>query len=257
MNVAILCGGMGTRLREETAIRPKPMVTVGAHPILWHIMKTYSHFGFDDFVLALGYKGEMIKQYFINYRSIDADFKICLGDGKIQPLRPCALDWKVTLVDTGVASLTGGRLHRLEPYLKDETFFMTYGDGVSNIDIRKLLAFHRSHGKLATVAVVHPVARFGEIQLKGSEVVSFKEKPQTSLGWINGGFFVFEPEVFKYLHGDQTILEQDPLENLVRDGQLMAYGHEGFWYCLDTLRDLEVLEKLWESGTAPWKIWET
>jgi glucose-1-phosphate cytidylyltransferase len=256
MKVAVLCGGMGTRLREETEFKPKPMVEIGGRPILWHIMNIYGHFGYREFVLALGYKGEMIKEYFLNYHRYQSNLTIDLGTGDVT----CAStnnrrDWNVHLVDTGLRPLTGGRLHRLEGML-DKTFMLTYGDGLGNVDVKRLAGFHRSHGKIATVTAVRPAARFGGMSFEGDRVVEFKEKPQTGEGWINGGFFVFEPEVFKYLHGDDTVLEGDPLENLARDGQLMAYRHEGFWQCMDTLRDREVLENFWADGDAPWKVWK-
>lgn len=236
MKVVILCGGLGTRLSEETQVRPKPMVTVGGHPMLWHIINIYNAHGFDEFVLALGYKGEIIREYF--------------HDQRPQP------DWKVDLIDTGEQSMTGGRLHRLESVLRSlGTFMLTYGDGVADIDIRKLLGFHRSHGRLATVTAVRPPARFGSIAFNGDRVTEFKEKRQTDEGWINGGFFVFEPGVFDYLSGDATVLEGEPLEKLARDGQLMAFRHSGFWQCMDTLRDRQLLEELWEDQSARWKIW--
>lgn len=234
MKVVILCGGLGTRLSEETQVRPKPMVTVGGHPMLWHIMNIYNVHGFNEFVLALGYRGEIIREYFREPRH----------------------GWAVDLVDTGEQSMTGGRLHRLEPLLRPlGTFMLTYGDGVADVDVGKLLGFHRAHGRLATVTAVRPPARFGSIAFKGDQVVEFKEKRQTDEGWINGGFFVFEPGVFDYLSGDATVLEGDPLEGLTRDGQLMAYRHAGFWQCMDTLRDRQLLEELWATRAAPWKIW--
>lgn len=256
MKVVILCGGMGTRLSEETAVRPKPMVTVGGHPILWHIMNCYGRHGFGRFVLALGYKGEAIKEYFLNYYSLDSDLCVDLKTGTVEHIRPSRRDWQVELIDTGAESMTGGRLHRLEPLLKaGGTFMLTYGDGVGDIDIRKLLAFHRRHGRLATVTAVRPPARFGGMIFDGDRVAEFREKPQTGEGWINGGFFVFEPQVFDYLDGDATVLEGTPLEQLARDGQLMAYKHEGFWQCMDTIRDRQLLESLWATDRAPWKIW--
>ena len=254
MKVVILCGGLGTRLREETQVKPKPLVTIGERPILWHIMQIYSYFGFNDFVLALGYKGEMIKQYFLNYHFLESDFNINLANGEIKHLNKHQKKWKIDLVDTGKDTLTGGRLRRLRSYLGDDTFMLTYGDGVSNVNIRQLLEFHRSHGKLATITAVHPVARFGEMQLEKNKVLDFKEKPQTQQGWINGGFFIFESGVLDYLQDDKTILEQNPLENLAHDQQLMAYPHEGFWYCMDTIRDVQMLESLWAMGSAPWNL---
>ncbi|HLB43525.1 MAG TPA: glucose-1-phosphate cytidylyltransferase [Gammaproteobacteria bacterium] len=256
MKVVILCGGLGTRLSEETQVRPKPLVNIGNRPILWHIMKIYSSYGFKNFLLAVGYKGEMVKQYFLDYYSLGSDFNINLSNGEINYINRCREDWMIDVIDTGLHSLTGGRLHRLEKYLPNETFMLTYGDGVSNVNILKLLEFHRSHGKLATVTAVHPVARFGEMELKGNMVHSFNEKPQTRQGWINGGFFVFEPGIFKYLKGDMTILEKEPLENLAHEEQLAAYLHDGFWHCMDTVRDISVLESLCASGNAPWCVWD-
>ncbi len=255
MKVVILCGGLGTRLSEETQLRPKPMVTVGGHPMLWHIMNTYSAHGCHEFVLALGYKGELIKEYFLNYYALDSDLSVDLQTGKVENIRRSQRDWKVELIDTGEQPMTGGRLRRLESMLRPlGTFMLTYGDGVADMNIRQLLAFHRAHGKLATVTAVRPPARFGGITMNGDQVVEFKEKPQTGEGWINGGFFVFEAAVFDYLTGDETVLEGAPLENLTRDGQLMAFRHPGFWQCMDTLRDRQLLEQLWASNTAPWKI---
>ncbi len=256
MKTVILCGGKGTRLSEETQLKPKPMVEVGPRPLLWHIMKIYSHHGFGEFVLALGYKGEVIKDYFINYHPYTSDLTMHLASGQVTFSNSLAEDWIVSLIETGRESMTGGRLHRLAPLLEPHgTFMLTYGDGVADIDITALVAFHRRHGRLATVTAVRPPARFGGMSINGHQVLEFKEKPQAGEGWINGGFFVFEPGVFDYLHGDATVLEEAPLENLARDGQLMAYTHQGFWHCMDTLRDYKVLENLWQSGQAPWKIW--
>ncbi|MDO9372320.1 MAG: glucose-1-phosphate cytidylyltransferase [Gammaproteobacteria bacterium] len=256
MNVVILCGGLGTRLSEETSLKPKPLVTIGGHPILWHIMNIYGAHGFNEFSLALGYKGETVKEYFLNYYSLDSDLSIDLKTGAVNHISQSKRDWKVTLVDTGMDSMTGGRLHRLESTLRPHgTFMLTYGDGVSDVDVNRLLAFHKAHGKLATVTTVRPPARFGGIVFDGDRIVEFKEKPQTGEGWINGGFFVFEPGVFDYLSGDQTVLEGSPLEALARNGQLMAFKHEGFWQCMDTLRDRQYLDHLWASGAAPWKKW--
>ena len=257
MKVVILCGGLGTRLSEETILKPKPMVTIGQHPILWHIMSIYASHGFKDFVLALGYKGEEIKSYFLNYNNLNSNLKVNLASGNTQFLSFPKVDWNVELVDTGQNSMTGGRLHRLEPYLKDQkTFMLTYGDGVANVDISELLKFHRSHGKLATVTSVRPPARFGTMSFDDDfSVLSFREKKQTDSGWINGGFFVFEQDFFKYLDGDHTILEGNPMEGLTRDRQLMGYQHEGFWQCMDTIRDRQYLEDLWANGNADWKCW--
>ncbi len=257
MKTVILCGGLGTRLSEETSLRPKPMVEIGARPILWHIMKGYAAHGFADFVLALGYKGEHIKDYFLNYHPRTSDLTVRLATGEVTYKNATAEDWGVSLIDTGVQSMTGGRLHRLESLLRgDGTFMLTYGDGVANVDIRRLAEFHKNHGKTATITAVRPPARFGELVMDGNSVRAFKEKPQTGAGWINGGFFVFEPEIFDYLPADDTVLEESPLEKLADDGQLMAYRHDGFWQCMDTLRDRNALESLWESGQAPWKIWK-
>jgi glucose-1-phosphate cytidylyltransferase len=232
------------------------MVEVGGVPILWHILKGYSHFGLTDFVIALGYKGEHLKDYFLRYRSLRSNLTVDLATGKSESSGEPAENWKVHLVDTGKDTQTGGRLHRLDSLLRNEgTFMLTYGDGVSNVDIRKLLEFHRRHGKLATVTAVRPPARFGTMEFDGDRVTDFKEKPQTEGGWINGGFFVFEPRVFDYLHGDATVLEDKPLENLARDGQLMAFKHDGFWQCMDTVRDRNRLEELWHSSQPPWKVW--
>jgi len=256
MKVAILCGGLGTRMAEETFIKPKPMVEIGGHPILWHLMKGYAHYGFKDFILALGYKGEVIKDYFLRYNTVKNDFTVNLATGTVETDRKDETDWKVQLIDTGHDTLTGGRLHRLGPRLRNEgTFMLTYGDGISNLDISELLAFHKRHGRLATVTAVRPPARFGTMEFDGDIVKDFKEKPQTGEGWINGGFFVFEPKVFDYLDGDFTILERKPLENLAADGQLAAFRHEGFWHCMDTIRDKKHLEEIWESNMPPWKIW--
>lgn len=256
MNTIILCGGKGTRLSEETDVRPKPMIEVGDRPILWHIMNHYASFGFKDFYLALGYKQEYIKDYFMRFYSTDSDFRIDLSSGKVEHFNSGPCDWRVNLIDTGNDSLTGGRILRMRDHLyKDGTFMLTYGDGVSNVDLEALVRFHKSHGKLVTVTGVRPPARFGEMIFDGDLVVEFKEKPQASVGWINGGFFVLEPEVFDYLKdGDLTIFEQAPLANLAKDGQLVSYRHEGFWQCMDTLRDKIYLNELWEEGNAPWVL---
>jgi glucose-1-phosphate cytidylyltransferase len=256
MKTVILCGGLGTRLSEETTLKPKPMVEVAGRPILWHIMKIYESCGFNDFMLAIGYKGEIIKDFFIHYHQRTSDVTVHLASGKLDFSNPTAEDWRITMVDTGQETLTGGRLHRLEPYLRSEkTFMLTYGDGVASIDVKKLLAFHKSHGKIATVTAVRPAARFGGMVLDSDRVHGFKEKPQAGEGWINGGFFVFESKIFDYLNGDATVLEGDPMENLVRDNQLMAYKHTGFWHCMDTLRDRKNMDAMWNSGNPPWKMW--
>ncbi|HEY9070158.1 MAG TPA: glucose-1-phosphate cytidylyltransferase [Candidatus Ozemobacteraceae bacterium] len=257
MKTVILCGGLGTRLSEETVVKPKPMVEIGHKPILWHIMKIYEAHGFREFVLALGYKGEIVKDYFIHYHAQSSDITAHLATGNISYQNPAAEDWLVHMIETGRDTLTGGRLHRLERVLRPEgTFMLTYGDGLANVDVTKLVAFHRSHGKLATVTAVRPPARFGDIVFDGNRVIEFKEKPQTGGGWINGGFFVFEPEVFDFLHGDTTVLEKDPLEKLAAAGQLMSYKHEGFWHCMDTVRDRNALEEFWQSASPPWKVWK-
>jgi len=256
MRTVILCGGLGTRLSEETRVKPKPMVEIGGRPILWHIMKCYEHHGFNRFLLALGYKGEVIKDYFLNYHSRTSDLTLHLKSGRVDYSNTTAEDWHVQLVDTGARSMTGGRLKRLQRHLRDSgTFMLTYGDGLADVDIGALVAFHNRHGRLATVTAVRPPARFGTMCFDGDRVVEFMEKPQVGEGWINGGFFVFEPEVLDYIEGDHTVLEAEPLENLAKDGQLMAYKHEGFWHCMDTLRDRNYLEDVWRSGRAPWKRW--
>jgi glucose-1-phosphate cytidylyltransferase len=257
MKTVILCGGHGIRLSEETLLKPKPMVEIGDNPILWHIMQIYAHYGFEEFILALGYKGNIIKEYMLKYYTF-GDLTVELGTQKVLHGKTNNKNLKVHMIDTGYSTMTGGRLHRLEPHLRDEgTFMLTYGDGVSDVNISDVLTFHKQHGKIATLTAVRPPARFGTMQFDGNKVIEFKEKPQTREGWINGGFYVFEPKVFDYLHGNQTILEADPLERLAADGQLMAYRHEGFWQCMDTLRDKLRLEELWESGKAPWKVWES
>ncbi len=254
MKVIILAGGFGTRLSEQTEIIPKPMVTVGGRPILWHIMRIYAHFGHEDFYLALGYKAEVIKDYFLNYRSLNSDFTVNLGTGQIKSLYTDNTDWRVTLVDTGMDSMTGGRVKRLQSVIGSETCMLTYGDGVADIDLDSLLAFHRSHGKMVTVSAVHPAARFGELEITDKRVISFQEKPQTVKGWINGGYFIIEPSFFDLIEGDETILERDPLEKAAAMGELMAYKHEGYWQCMDTKRDRDQLEELWDSGNAPWRV---
>ncbi|MGE0617035.1 MAG: glucose-1-phosphate cytidylyltransferase [Bacteriovoracia bacterium] len=258
MKTVILCGGRGTRLSEETVLKPKPMVLVGERPMLWHIMSIYSAQGFNEFVLALGYLGDVIKEYFINYHALNSDFRVDLSNGEVSFIKKrCDRDWKVELVDTGENTMTGGRLLRLESYLKPHgTFMITYGDGVANVDLKKALAFHKAHGKLCTVTAVRPTARFGGMVFQDQQVTQFKEKPQSGEGWINGGFFIMEPGIFKYLKEDATVLEQAPLENLARDGQLMAYFHEGFWQCMDTIRERQLLEEKWATGKAPWKVWQ-
>ena len=253
IQTVILCGGLGTRLREETEIRPKPMVEVGGRPILWHIMKGYAVHGFTDFVICLGYKGEKIKEYFLNYEAMNNDFTVELGRPESIAFHDAHQEngWKVTLVDTGYATMTGARVKRASRYLTGDRFMLTYGDGVSSVDFSKLMDFHRRSGTLATVTGVRPSSRFGELLLSGDRVAQFSEKPQTHEGVINGGFFVFEPAVFDYLD-DTSSLERGPLERLATDGQLMAFRHDGFWQPMDTLREKHLLEDLWQRGEAPW-----
>ena len=254
MKVILLAGGFGSRLSEYTEVLPKPMVPVGGKPILWHIMRSYAHFGHKDFYVALGYKAEVIKEYFLHYRTLNADFTVDLGTGAVTPHQLDEVDWRVTLVDTGQNSMTGGRVKRMQPFIGNETCLLTYGDGVADIDLDALVAFHRSHGKLATVTAVHPGARFGELQLDNLRVTSFQEKPQLGQGWINGGYFVIEPGFFDLIAGDSTILEREPLEQVARMGELMAFKHEGFWQCMDTKRDRDSLENMWQQKSAPWKL---
>lgn len=258
MNTVILCGGKGTRLAEETSLRPKPMVHIGENPILWHIMKSYEAQGFKNFTLATGYMGEYIKNHFLHYSEIHSDFEVDLSTGKVTPLQQTRpLDWKVRLIDTGVETLTGGRLLRLKPYLqKSGTFFFTYGDGLCDVDLNALLKFHKSHGKLCTISAVRPSARFGGLEISGGKITAFREKMASDEGRINGGFMVMEPGVFEYLEDDMTILEKSPMERMAKDGQLMAFEHDGFWQCMDTIRDKELLEAHWNSGKAPWKKWQ-
>jgi glucose-1-phosphate cytidylyltransferase len=255
MKCVILAGGLGTRLAEETEVRPKPMVEIGGRPILWHIMKHFAHYDVRDFYVALGYKGEVIKQYFLDYYALSNDLSIDLRSGRVEPRVRQTEEWVVNLVDTGDATMTGGRVKRIQPLVDDATFMVTYGDGVSDIDIGALLEFHRSAGCIATVTAVRPPARFGGLYFDGDRVTGFTEKPQAGEGWINGGFLVFEPEVFDYLDGDGASLESDALGALAADGELAAYRHPGFWQCMDTLRDKRQLESEWSSGRAPWKVW--
>ncbi|GAB4312194.1 glucose-1-phosphate cytidylyltransferase [Cyanobacterium aponinum UTEX 3221] len=258
--VAILCGGKGTRLKEETEFRPKPMVMVGDRPMIWHIMKTYSSYGFTDFMLCLGYKGDMIREYFINYDWNHSDILLELGQQKITHLDNGhdEENWKIWLINTGQETMTGGRLKRLKTYLDktgSDIFMATYGDGVANIDLNQLIAYHQSHGKLATVSAVRPPSRFGELQIENNLVTSFKEKPQTSDGWINGGYMVLHKKVLDLIDNDDTVFEAEPLKILADKGELAVYHHEGFWQCMDTYRELELLKSLYEKGEAPWKIW--
>ncbi|MGE0887481.1 MAG: glucose-1-phosphate cytidylyltransferase [Blastocatellales bacterium] len=256
MQVVILAGGRGTRLAEETTVRPKPMVEIGGKPILWHIMNIYAHYGFKDFLVACGYKGEMIKEYFHNYFIHHSDYVINLSDRSMKIVNPSRIDWRIGVIDTGLDAMTGGRILALKRLIGDETFMATYGDSLGDVNVRSLVEFHRSHGKLATVTAVRPPARFGELVLDGDRVSQFSEKPQTGEGWINGGFFVFEPEIFDYFTGEQSVLEREPLERLVTEEQLMVFRHAGFWQPMDTLREKLYLDSLWNNGRAPWKVWE-
>ena len=255
MRVIILAGGFGTRLSEETSVSPKPMLEIGGKPMLWHIMSIYASHGFKDFLVACGYKGEVIKQYFHSFLVHNSDLFINLKDGSCNVANSAVPDWQIGIVDTGLNTLTGGRLLRLKNLIGDQTFMVTYGDGLADVNIKSLVAFHRGHGKLATISAVSPIARFGRLELNGDRVAQFAEKRQTGEGWINGGFFVFEPRVLDYIDDDQTSLEGKPLENLAAESQLMAYRHRGFWHPMDTMRDKQYLESLWASGKAPWKAW--
>lgn len=257
MKVVILAGGFGTRFEEETFLKPKPMIEVGGRPILWHIMKIYDHYGFRDFIICLGYKGYLIKEFFYNYLLHNSDITVDMRTHKIRPYKINCEPWKVTLIDTGLDTMTGGRIKRIQPYVDRETFMVTYGDGLSNINIRKLLEHHKRHAKYATLTAVKPLGRFGSIGVnKNNIVVGFQEKPRGDGAWINGGFFVLEPEIFDYIEGDHTMWEAEPLENLTKDHKLVAYKHDGFWMCMDTMREKKQLEELWESGSPPWKLWE-
>ncbi|MFN3396565.1 MAG: glucose-1-phosphate cytidylyltransferase [Thermodesulfovibrionales bacterium] len=256
MKAVILAGGFGTRLSEETSLKPKPMVEIGGKPILWHIMNIYSSHGINEFIIAAGYKGEVIKDYFLNFYAINNDITIDLSNGKTIVHDGNQPNWKVHVIDTGLYTQTGGRLKRLKKWLEGEELFMlTYGDGVADIDIKALINFHRAHGKQATVTTVRAPARFGRIVFDEDRIVNFYEKPEAAEGWINGGYFVLSPEVLNYIDGDETIWERDPVEGLAKDGQLMGYRHYGFWSCMDTLKEKNYLEELWSSGKAPWKIW--
>ena len=256
MKVVILAGGLGTRLQEETTIKPKPMVEIGGQPMLWHIMKVYAAQGFNEFIVALGYKSEVIKNYFLNFHDYRKDLTINLHNGEVEARDGESENWTLHLVDTGATTQTGGRLKRLAKWIGDETFMMTYGDGVGDIDLSQLLKFHRQLGKLATVTAVHPPSRFGELVIDDHQVSRFDEKPQTGDGWINGGFFVLEPKVLEYIDDDSMPWERAPMQTLAAEGQLVAYEHHGFWQCMDTLREVQMLEKLWAEGKAPWKIWK-
>jgi len=256
MKVIILAGGLGTRLAEETSTRPKPMVEIGGKPMLWHIMNVYAAHGYRDFLVACGYKGEMIKEYFHNFYIHNSDFVIDMKDGSREVVSKNSIDWRIGVVDTGLNTMTGGRVLRLKDWVGGGPFMVTYGDGLGDVDITALIEFHRAHGKLATVTAVHPPSRFGELVIADGRVVDFSEKPQTAEGWINGGFFVFEQGVFDYLKDDATILERETLEGLSEAGELMAFRHNGFWQPMDTLREKNLLESLWAGGNAPWKIWD-
>lgn len=256
MKVGILAGGFGSRLQEETVLKPKPMVEIGGQPILWHIMKLYAAQGLNEFVITLGYKGEIIKDFFLNYRHRTSSLTVCTKTGDVVVRDGPCDDWIVHLLNTGLHTQTGGRVKRVAEFIGRERFALTYGDGVANMNLKELLTFHQHHGRIATVTAVRPPARFGGLTFEGDRVANFVEKPQIEAGWINGGFFVLEPEIVDYLEGDETVFEKEPLEQLARDGQLVAYKHTGFWQCMDTLRDLRLLDEFWNSGKAPWKLWQ-
>lgn len=253
MKVVILAGGLGTRIAEYTEMIPKPMVPVGGQPILWHIMNRYAKYGFKDFCLALGFKAEAIKEYFLNYRVLRSNFTVDLATGALSQIESPSVDWRVSLVDTGLATLTGGRVKRMAKYLDGKPFMLTYGDGVADIDLSALLDYHRTQKKMVTVTAVHPAARFGELSVTNGRVTEFREKPQIQNGWINGGFFVCEPEFLDFIEGDDSILEREPLERVAAMGELAAYCHDGFWQCMDTKRDRDVLDDMYRRGNAPWK----
>lgn len=255
MKAVILAGGLGTRISEESHLRPKPMIEIGGKPILWHIMKMYSHHGINEFVICLGYKGYIIKEYFSNYFLHMSDVTFCMEQNSVEIHQKYAEPWKVTLVDTGETTMTGGRLRRVAPYISEETFCFTYGDGVSDLDISRLISFHKSVGRLATVTAIQPPGRYGALQMDGDAVHSFQEKPAGDGAWINGGFFVLDPSILAYIKDDNTVWEAEPLQRLAIDGQLAAYRHQGFWQAMDTLREKNQLEQLWSSGKAPWKTW--
>lgn len=260
MKVVLLAGGYGTRISEESQFRPKPMIEIGGKPILWHIMKEYLHYGFDEFIICAGYKQEYIKNYFAHYflqaSDISFDFRV-EGEKDHREIHTSSFEpWKVTVVDTGLDTMTGGRIKRIQPYVGDEPFLLTYGDGVCDVDIRRTVEFHRSHGKLVTMTAVKPEGRFGILDLDGNTIASFREKSKDDVGYINGGYMVVEPAIFDYIDGDDTTLERKPLETIADEGQLMAFKHNGFWQCMDTMRDREKLERLWASGEAPWKVWD-
>jgi len=257
MKVVILAGGFGTRISEESMVKPKPMIEIGGMPILWHVMKIYSTYGFNDFIICLGYKGYMIKEFFANYRLHMSDVTIDIKNGKIETHCDFSEPWKITLIDTGDNTMTGGRIKRVQPFIEDETFMLTYGDGVANINIQELVNFHKKHGKYATLTAVKPPGRFGALDIEDEmDVTAFLEKPRGEGGFVNGGFFVLEPEIFDYIKGDTTIWERDSLEKLAAERQLKAYIHEDFWLAMDTLRDKNHLEDLWQRGNAPWRVWK-
>jgi glucose-1-phosphate cytidylyltransferase len=257
MKVVILAGGFGTRISEESQFKPKPMIEIGGMPILWHVMKGYSYYGYNEFIICAGYKQHIIKEYFANYylynSDVTFDFK---NNNKLTVHNNCSEPWKVTVIDTGLNTMTGGRVKRVEPYVEDDTFMLTYGDGVCDVPIDKLVAFHKKHKKMCTMTAVQPEGRFGMLDLDESSIKSFREKSRNDVGYINGGFMVLEPQIFKYIKDDTTTFEREPLETIAEENQLMAYKHEGFWQCMDTMRDKEKLESMWLSGKAPWKVWE-
>jgi len=255
MKTVILAGGLGTRISEESHLRPKPMIEIGGKPIIWHIMKIYSHYGINDFVICLGYKGYVIKEYFANYFLHMSDVTFDMSENRMHIHNRNAEPWRVTLVDTGENTATGGRIKRIRDYVGDETFCLTYGDGVADVDVPSLIDFHKSHGKLATVTAVQPPGRYGALDIRGEQVHGFQEKPLGDGGWINGGFFVLEPGIFDYIDGDETTWEYDPMRSLAQDGQLMSHTHRGFWQAMDTLRDRSYLEERWKSGEAQWRVW--
>jgi glucose-1-phosphate cytidylyltransferase len=254
LKVVILAGGMGTRLAEETVIRPKPMVEIGEKPILWHLMNIYSSYGFNDFIIALGFKSEVIKEYFLKFHALNGNLTVDIANGKVNVHSSGKLNWHVDLIETGRETQTGGRVKRLQSLIGNETFMVTYADGLAQIDINALMAFHRSHGKIATITAVPPPSRFGKLDFDGDMILNFSEKPLQNEGWINGGFFVFEPEVFDYIKGDETVLEREPMEKLAKDRELMAFKHTGFWQMMDTLQEKQLLEKLWKAGNALWEV---
>ncbi len=257
MKAVILAGGLGTRISEESYLKPKPMIEIGGHPILWHIMKILYHQGIDEFIICAGYRQHMIKEYFADYFLHCSDVTFDYTNGHKTIIHSTSSEnWKVTIVDTGLNTMTGGRVKRIAKYLGSDPFLLTYGDGVSDVNIKKLLEFHKNHRKLATISAVHPVGRFGVLDLDGDKISTFGEKVESKTDWINGGFMILDPKVIKYISGDDTVFEKGPLETLAVEGQLMAYKHSGFWYCMDTLRDKQRLEELWDSGNAPWKLWE-